>query len=227
MILSSETAHKNWVGGLGRAAMNNARGGTMRLRSTKLTATAFTAVGALLGYRAASADLFRNAVASETTKELATERASKASVVRGKDDRDTNIHCEYLAGPVSLQEHGARRLRAHVPRQSVPAQRLWPVRHVGQRLAMVQRLVTGRSVPRAGRQGHDRQPNRPGEEFRSPGNSTVRCGRRKEARSSVTTPTARATGPAPAGLHSRYGHVAHGLSLCPDAREAGEECAVS
>ena len=40
----------------------------MRVRSTKLTATA---VGALLGYGAASADLFRNAVAAGTTKQTA------------------------------------------------------------------------------------------------------------------------------------------------------------
>ena len=57
----------------------------MRLRSTELSATAFVALGALLGYGAASADLFRNAVASATTEQLATGRGSKPTLSSADD----------------------------------------------------------------------------------------------------------------------------------------------
>ena len=82
------------------------------------------------------------------------------------DDANRRQHpCQPLAGRISAQEHGSRRLRAHRSGQDVPAKRLWPVRHVRQRLAMVQRLVSGRSLPLPGRQGSGRQPHRTGEEF--------------------------------------------------------------
>ena len=52
---------------------------------------------------------------------------------------------EHLAGRVSLQEHGRRRLRADRPGRIVPGQRYRSARHGRQRLGMVCRLVRPRT----------------------------------------------------------------------------------
>ena len=58
---------------------------------------------------------------------------------------------EHLPGPVPRSRHRRRRLRRHRAGRAVPRQRLRPVRHGGQRLGVVQRLVSARLL-RAARQ---------------------------------------------------------------------------
>ncbi len=80
------------------------------------------------------------------------------SYVWGDDaPSDTNIHANIWQGDVPVQEYGNGRLRAHKSRAGVSAQRLRSVRHVRQRLAMVQRLVPGRPLPPASRERRRRQ----------------------------------------------------------------------
>lgn len=66
----------------------------------------------------------------------------------GRRQADGDQHpCQPLAREVPLRKHGEGRLRTHFPGEDFPAKRLRPLRHVRQRLAMVQRLVPGRPVP--------------------------------------------------------------------------------
>ena len=51
---------------------------------------------------------------------------------------------EHLAGRVPVREHPARRLRGHLTRREVPAERLRPLRHDRERLGVDDRLVLGR-----------------------------------------------------------------------------------
>ena len=107
---------------------------------------------------------------------------------------DTNIHANIWQGEFPYKNTGADGYVTHEPRAGLSAERLWPVRHVGQRLAVVQRLVPGRPVPRAGGTGGDRQSAGPGEELRSRDSPTVRCESRRAARFCATIRTARAIG---------------------------------
>ena len=104
---------------------------------------------------------------------------------------------QHLAGRVPVQEHGQDGFERHVAGEGVSAQRLRPVRHGRQRLAVVRRLVSDRPVPPAGRPGGDRQPDRPASRVSTRGSRTRRCAARRAARFCATRRTARATGPAP------------------------------
>ena len=73
---------------------------------------------------------------------------------------------QQLPGPFPRQKHGQGRLRSHFARQSISPQRLRPLRHVRQRLAVVQRLVSaGRLSPDGRSESRGRNPKGPDHSF--------------------------------------------------------------
>ena len=87
------------------------------------------------------------------------------------------IHGKHLPGPLPQQEHGRRWICSDLTRYKVSAQRLRPLRHGRQRLAMDLRLVPSRLLPktRCLRHCHP-QPNRPRRLLRSRRTRSIQAG---------------------------------------------------
>ena len=127
---------------------------------------------------------------------------------------------QHLAGKIPGEGQGRRRLSRHRPGREVPAERLRPLRHVGQRLAMVQRLVSAgllrtlasRRAWRAIRKARTRPSIRL--------SLTRRSASTAAARSSAPTNTARATSSAPRQRRSQHRDQPSGFRLRERRRQA-------
>ena len=124
-------------------------------------------------------------------------------------------------GTLPRDQHRRRRLPPDFPREVVPAQRLRPLRHDRQRLGVVLRLVPARRLRARSRPRAGRQPHRPGQELR-PGRALPTQARHPRRVVPLQRELLHQLPPQrPPRDGHRLGHVAPGLPLRADARDAG------
>ena len=139
---------------------------------------------------------------------------SKKYVWGDEDFSDKNPQCNNFQGHFP-DKNTMLDGYSHVASKEVCAKRLRPLRHVGQRLAMVQRLVSARSLRHHCQTTITRQPARPGVEFRS-ASPAARAGASRRLVSLLRRLLLQLSTECAYGLHTGHRHVTHRISMCED-----------